>query len=176
MIDSYNKNMEEEKKASYFVSQISEYRLLNALIYNPEYLYDARITDDILPSETAKSILQSIRYLNDHKLQITRASLFQAGASIDYNVTEAIIDRIFEFDQGTDDLDGILAVLRNEKQKAFLLNNLDALRAQVTKPGELDYAQISNALYGMEGFTTIQDQESPLPSRAGCRVRTEACP
>lgn len=149
-------------KPSYAVPTISQYRLLNALIYNSEYCNDSRITEDIFPNETAKSLYLAIMQLHTAGYNITRASLLQTGASIDYNVTESIINKVFDVDEGTDNLDDILKVLKTEKQREFLKTRLDALREQLDEPGDLDFGSITGALYDMEGFTNVQDTDSPL--------------
>ena len=62
---------------------IAEYRLLNALVKNNSYIDDPEVSEDLFISETAKSVYEAITSLHEEGIEITPASLYQKGYSID---------------------------------------------------------------------------------------------
>ena len=77
---------------------IAEYRLLNALVKNNEYIDNPDVNESLFISETAKSVYEAITSLHDEGVEITPASLYQKGYSIDYTVDDAVVEKIFNID------------------------------------------------------------------------------
>ena len=77
---------------------IAEYRLLNALVKNNSYIDDPEVSEDLFISETAKSVYEAITSLHEEGIEITPASLYQKGYSIDYTVDDAVVEKVFTID------------------------------------------------------------------------------
>ena len=119
-------NSKNTRRPSNEVVVAAEYRLLNALIKKPEFRDDSRISVDLFSDVVAQSIFEAIYELADEKIEITPASLFQRGASIDFGVTESIINKVFSIDEdGASTLDDIIPPLLEAKDKYYLLNKLE---------------------------------------------------
>ena len=88
---------------------IAEYRLLNALVKNNSYIDDPEVSEDLFISETAKSVYEAITSLHEEGIEITPASLYQKGYSIDYTVDDAVVEKVFNIDsEGASSLKDIL--------------------------------------------------------------------
>lgn len=152
------------KKPSSTAVITAEYRLLNALVKNKDYLNDIRISEDIFTDEAAKSLYEAISNLHAANIEITKASLLQAGTEIDYNVNKAIVDTIIDIDnQGASSLEDILPVLETARLKQSFNNALETLRTTISAPGEIDKEKLKEKLYSLE--KTIDDSiisSSPL--------------
>ena len=141
----------------------AEYRLLNALIKRPEFRNDGRVSVDLLSDITARSIFDAIYELADEKIEITPASLFQRAASIDFSVTEPIINRIFSIDEnGASSLDDILPPLQEAKDKFYLLNKLEDIRLDLQKPGDIDTSEVLKKLYEIDDRLSTRQINSPI--------------
>ena len=137
-----------ERQAGSNAEVIAEYRLLNALVKKPEYLDDSRISSDIFVNETAKSIYEGIVSLKKSGLDITPASLYQAGYNIDYTVTSQIIQEVFSIDEeGASSLDDMVSSLREIQQKNKILSKLDYLKSKLNAPGAVDQTYALDKLY-----------------------------
>lgn len=139
------------RKAGTNPEVIAEYRLLNALVRNVSYLDDARVSEDVFINETAKSFFEAIQRLNDQKIEITPASLYQAAYNIDINATEQEVKRIYELDsEGASSLDDIIHTLNVSQAKQIVLSKLDALKRAITTPGDPNVEIINEGLYNIE--------------------------
>ena len=142
----------------------AEYRLLNALALRKEYRKDSRITEELFTSETAKSIYEAILSLDNKEIEVTSASLLQAGLEIDFNVTKQLIDAIFNVDKdGASTLDDILPSLANERKKQSLISKIDDIKFLLQEPGNIDSNKLLEQLYHLDeeaNKSTIED--SPL--------------
>ena len=139
------------RKAGTNPEVIAEYRLLNALVKNVSYLDDARVSEDVFINETAKSFFEAIQRLNDQKIEITPASLYQAAYNIDINATEQEVKRIYELDsEGASSLDDIIHTLTVSQAKQSVLSKLDALKRAITTPGDPNIEIINEGLYNIE--------------------------
>lgn len=148
---------------SYNAVITAEYRLLNSLIKKPEYFDDSRVTEDIFVDETAKSIYQAISTLREGNIEVTPASLYQAGSGIDYNVTRQSIDAIFEIDEeGASSLDDIVEILNETKTKNRILSEVETIRQNLVKPGNLDVSDIQGKLYSITDELEKKGTDSPL--------------
>ena len=137
-----------ERQAGSNAEVIAEYRLLNALVRKPEYLDDSRVSSDTFINETAKSIYEGITSLRKSGLDITPASLYQAGYNIDYTVTSQIIQEVFGIDEeGASSLDDILASLREIQQKNKIISKIDYLKSKLNVPGSIDQTYALDKLY-----------------------------
>lgn len=135
------------KTASNIAVTLAEYRYLNALIKKPNYWNDSRVTKDVLVSEIAKSVFEALEKLRSSNIRITPQSLLQAGLEIDFNINKQIIDTIFDTDDsGADNLDDILNTLNNASNKNSLINQLEALKIDANKAGDLDKSKILDKL------------------------------
>lgn len=152
------------KKPSYTAVVTAEYRLLNALVSHPEFMDDARVTEDIFIDEVAKSIYEAIDNLRESKTDITPSSLLQAGSNIDFNITQQVVQTVFDIDRsGVATLEDILPILRNAQAKNTLLDRLDQLKAIVNQPGDIDSGKVSSELYDLEEIVLDKSKsESPL--------------
>lgn len=155
---------EEESKTSPSkdVVIIAEYRLLNALIYNKDYLDDSRVRESLFSSQPAKSLYKAICRLHDGGYSITNASLLQEASEIDFNISKLMVDSVMEFDKGTDDLTKVVDALVEERRRAHLLSSLKALEESLQKGGELDYNGINSSLYEMEDYSKRFAHDSEL--------------
>lgn len=142
------KDRQQIKQAGSNAEVIAEYRLLNALVKRPEYLDDSRITQDVFINETAKSIYEGIVSLRKSNLDITPASLYQAGYNIDYTVTSQIIQEVFNIDEeGASSLDDILESLTSIQQKNNILYKIESLKSKLSTPGEMNQSYALDKLY-----------------------------
>lgn len=144
--------MNEYKKSAGLNSEVvSEYRLLNALVRNKNYIDDSRVTADIFINETAKSLYESIILLYSQNIEITPASLYQAGYNIDYNVSNQIVQEVFNIDEkGASSLDDIIASLKNIQNKNIIVDKLNLLANRVSNPGTLDIDNTLGKLYELD--------------------------
>ena len=155
--------MEIRKKPSSTVNITAEYRLLNSLIKRPEFRDDARITEDLLTDETAKSLLEAIRKLNDRNIEITPASLYQAGTEIDYNVTRQIVDAIFDIDEnGASNLNDIIPVLETSKKKRLIASQIELAKQSLQTPGNIDTESLRSFIYEAENLLNKEEIDSPI--------------
>ena len=143
--------MPQLRKAGSNPEIIAEYRLLNALVRNPEYLNDARVSEDVFINETAKSFFEAIQSLKEKNIEITPASLYQAAYNIDINATEQEVRRIYELDsEGASSLDDIIHTLSVTQAKQSVLSRLDSLRKVLSTPGDPDVDNINERLFSIE--------------------------
>jgi len=143
--------MSELRKAGSNPEIIAEYRLLNALVRNPDYLNDSRVTEDVFLNETAKSFYEAIVRLRENNIGITQPSLFQAAYNIDVTATEQEVKRIFDLDsEGASTLDDIIHVLNITKAKQSLLYKLKGLEKSLQNPGDPDISALNESLFNME--------------------------
>lgn len=155
-----NKNT---RRPSNEVVVAAEYRLLNALIKKPEFRDDSRISAELFSDVTAKSIFEAIYELADEKVEITPASLFQRGASIDFSVTEPIINRIFTIDEnGASTLNDIIPPLLEANDKYYLLNKLEDIRTELQKPGNIETSEVLKTLYEIDDRLNTRQIDSPI--------------
>lgn len=139
------------KRPSFQAVVIAEYRLLNALAKNEESRKDPRVTEDLFVDEVAKSAYEAIQDLVDRGLEITPASLLQSAGNIDFNVTQQVVQTIWDIDrQGASSLDDILDTLSNARIKNDLLEKLDLVKDKVNEPGTLNAEEVLADLYSMD--------------------------
>ena len=144
-------NSKNTRRPSNEVVVAAEYRLLNALIKKPEFRDDSRISVDLFSDVVAQSIFEAIYELADEKIEITPASLFQRGASIDFSVTESIINKVFSIDEdGASTLDDIIPPLLEAKDKYYLLNKLEDIRLNLQRPGNINTEEVLKSLYEID--------------------------
>ena len=143
--------MPELRKAGSNPEIIAEYRLLNALVRNPKYLDDSRVSESTFINETAKSFYEAIQSLHSQNIAITQPSLYQAAYNIDITATEQEVKRIFELDsEGAGSLDDIIHVLDITKAKQSLLYKLKGLEKNLQNPGDPDVSALNESLFNME--------------------------
>ena len=130
---------------------IAEYRLLNALVKNNEYIDNPDVNESLFISETAKSVYEAITSLHDEGVEITPASLYQKGYSIDYTVDDAVVEKVFNIDtEGASTLKDILDSLSNARAKGTLVRKLDYLKSKLEQPGTLDVDYVLGKLYELD--------------------------
>ena len=141
----------QQKKPSKEAIIVSEYRLINAIIKNPAYFEDSRVSSEIFSSEVAKSLYEAVDRIYARKESVTPANLLQTGLEIDYNVSREIVNAIFSIDnEGAQSLDDILEVLSNEKEKEAILEKIDSLKSIASSAGSLDDESFKKDLYDIE--------------------------
>lgn len=158
--------MSSVRKAGNSPEVIAEYRLLNALVKNTNYLNDSRVSEDIFINETAKSFYEAIESLVERGVPVNQMSLYQAGYNIDMNITELECQRIFELDsEGSETLDDIIHQLVVSKAKKEVLAKLDDLRYKIIAPGDPNISDLEQGLYETEtAVSKIGKSESKLLS------------
>ena len=150
-----------KKKASYSSVILAEYRLLNALIKNPDFLEDSRIREDLLIDEVAKSIYEAIVSLNNSNVPVTKTSLLQAGSNIDFNVTDSVVGAIFNIDsEGAETLDDIVDILQVAHKKHEILTRLDSLKASLSEPGAINEEAILKEIRDIDDRLTANTESS----------------
>lgn len=156
-------NSKNTRRPSNEVVVAAEYRLLNALIKKPEFRDDSRISVDLFSDVVAQSIFEAIYELADEKIEITPASLFQRGASIDFGVTESIINKVFSIDEkGASTLDDIIPLLLEAKDKYYLLNKLEDIRLNLQRPGNINTEEVLKSLYEIDDRLNTRQINSPI--------------
>ena len=141
----------QQKKPSREAIVVSEYRLINAIIKNPSYFEDSRVSSEIFSSEIAKSLYEAVDKIYSRKESVTPANLLQAGLEIDYNVSREIVNAVFSIDEeGAQSLDDILKVLSEEKEREAILNKIESLKTIASKTGNLDDESLKENLYDLE--------------------------
>lgn len=156
-------NSKNTRRPSNEVVVAAEYRLLNALIKKPEFRDDSRISVDLFSDVVAQSIFEAIYELADEKIEITPASLFQRGASIDFGVTESIINKVFSIDEdGASTLDDIIPPLLEAKDKYYLLNKLEDIRLNLQRPGNINIEEVLKSLYEIDDRLNTRQINSPI--------------
>ena len=128
----------------------AEYRLLNAIIYTPDYLNDSRIHEGLFPHDVAKSIFQAVCNLTLEAIPVTEASLFQRGNEMDFNVTTDVIKQIFSVDKGAEKIDDIVGTLGKQKRKMDIVEKLNEVLRVANQKGKLDLIDLSAKLYEVE--------------------------
>lgn len=162
-ISARKKSADQQRRPSKESVILSEYRLLNAIARRPELINDPNVSRDLLKDEVARSIFDALESLIKHQIEITPASLLQAGMSIDYNVSKQVVDAIFNIDEkGATDLTDILHYLHQEQTKMDLLAKLDAIRNKIAQPGDLDTQGVSQDLYAIDTQVLLGDKTSTL--------------
>lgn len=147
--------MSKKKIAGRDTEVIAEYRLLNALVMNDSYIDNSMITEDCFIHETAKSIYQAIAKLHNDGVKITVASLYQAGYSIDCNVTNSIINEIFNIDtEGATELSDILTSLKTAKDKNRILWEIDKLKDSIEANGSINVDGTLSKLYKIDDLVS----------------------
>ena len=153
-----------DKKPSFTTAILAEYRLLNALAKSDVVRNDPRISEDTFVDEVAKSAYEAIQSLVSRNIEITPASLLQAAGEIDYNVTQQVVQTIWNIDEeGASNLDDILAAIQTAQTKELLIDKLDALKRKIEAPGDLEREDILAELYQLDN--TVQSSgksKSPL--------------
>ena len=156
-------NSKNTRRPSNEVVVAAEYRLLNALIKKPEFRDDSKISVDLFSDVVAQSIFEAIYELADEKIEITPASLFQRGASIDFGVTESIINKVFSIDEdGASTLDDIIPPLLEAKDKYYLLNKLEDIRLNLQRPGNINTEEVLKSLYEIDDRLNTRQINSPI--------------
>lgn len=141
----------------------AEYRLLNALIKKPEYRDDSRVDESLLQDELAKSLYESIFQLHSNNIEITPASLYQAGTSIDFNVTKTVVDAVFNIDEdGASNLDDIIFTLKETKKKNELLSKIEKIKLDLQSPGNINKEELLENVYNIEDQLSKEEIESPI--------------
>ena len=103
---------------------LSEYRLLNSIIFNSDYSDDPRIDKDIFSNDLSKNYYEALIYLLKNDIPVTPASLTQKANEKDYNASLEISKLIFDIDKGTNSngLDETLKVLREHSKVKQIIN------------------------------------------------------
>ena len=137
----------ERKNSDYLIA--AEFRFLNGLISNPDWLNDSRVYVDTLFHDTAKAIFTSIE--NHIKLghTISEAGLFQSANEIDYNVNKETITYIFGLENQNPNLDDLLRVLRKGTQKFTFKSILEDITEHINSHEDLDVSLVSNLVSDM---------------------------
>jgi len=137
----------ERKNSDYLIA--AEFRFLNGLISNPDWLNDSRVYVDTLFHDTAKAIFTSIE--NHIKLghTISEAGLFQSANEIDYNVNKETITYIFGLENENPNLDDLLRVLRKGTQKFTFKSILEDITEHINSHEDLDVSLVSNLVSDM---------------------------
>lgn len=141
---------------------VAEYRLLNALIHNSAYRNDSRIYDEMFLHETAKSLYHAILRLDQDEIPLSEASLLQAGNEIDYSVTKAIVDAVYNIDVGASTLDDIIVTLSAEKTRVAVAAKLRELQKVIDKSGALNQEEIVRHLFDVDLLLKQGGIQSPL--------------
>jgi len=140
---------------------IAEYRLLNAIIKNKDFLNDSRVNIDSFTSETAKSLYEAILSLYDKGIDITPASLLQAGYEIDYTVNSQIIQEVFNIEkENISRIDDIVDSLQKVQFKSNLLNKVDDIRKIISEKPNLDFSEILSSLYNIDEYILNKTQNN----------------
>ena len=159
-------NDKQKRRPSQNTVVLAEYRLLNALIKNSSFRDDTRISEDLFIDIPAKSAYEAIMNLAGKGIEITPASLLQEAGNIDYNVSQQVVQTIWNIDpEGASSLDDILAVLKTATLKDDLIAKIDELKKNVEQPGNIDNTELSSKIYSLD--ETLQNstkRESPLMS------------
>jgi replicative DNA helicase len=137
----------ERKNSDYLIA--AEFRFLNGLISNPDWLNDSRVYVDALFHDTAKAIFTAIE--NNIKLghTISEAGLFQSANEIDYNVNKETITYIFGLENENPNLDDLLRVLRKGTQKFTFKSILEDITEHINSHEDLDVSLVSNLVSDM---------------------------
>jgi replicative DNA helicase len=153
--------LKEDKKPGNEVVVTAEYRLLNALIKQPQYRDDSRIYSDLFLHETAKSVLQAIEELAAENIEVTQASLLQRGNSLDYSVNTQLVQAVFDIDdQGASSLDDILKDLTNARIKSNLEKKARELLKLATSPGDLNTDECLQQMFDIDSIIKGGDSSS----------------
>jgi len=78
------------------VDNFSEKRLLQTLFYQPEFLDDKDVNEDIFSSLATRNIYKSLIALKDNAIPFTRDALLQEYAKVDLDASQAVVDVITE--------------------------------------------------------------------------------
>lgn len=134
---------------------IAEYRLLNAIAKKKEVFNHPQVTEDCFIHDVAKSIYQAITQLYETDVDITPASLYQAGSNIDCDISRDIVDKIFEVDtDGADRIEDILVTLQDTKNKNRVLWELERLRASLEESNSINVDETLSKLYKIDDLVT----------------------
>lgn len=144
-----------EKRASSDAVLTATYRLLNSLARHPNLLDNPNITEDTFTEETAKSCYVALRKLKDENLDITPASLLQAGQETDFEITPQIVQTIFDIDlNGAENIQDILSTLNTATTKDTVKKKLENLILRLNEPGEIKSDFLLEQLYEADEIIT----------------------
>lgn len=133
------------------VEIIAEYRLLNAIAKDQGLYDDPRVVSDIFVNETARSLYEAIGRLYKDGTAVTPASLLQAGYAIDYTVTNAVVQEVFNIEkEAPSSIDDILASLQQTKLKEAILDGLEDTKRLVSSASTVDQARVLSNLYSLD--------------------------
>lgn len=143
--------MKSNKRPSSTAVITAEYRLLNALVKNKDFLNDIRVSENLFTDEVAKSLYEAISNLHTANIEITNASLLQAGTEIDFNVNKSIVDTIIGIDsKGASSLEDILPPLETARLKQDFTYKLEDIKNLISVPGNLDKEELRRQLYELD--------------------------
>jgi replicative DNA helicase len=145
----------------------AEYRLLNALVRDKAFRTDSRIHGGLFVHETARSVFQAIQRLDTEEIEISTASLLQAGNAIDYTVAAPVIDTIFELGETAPaKLDDVLKTLNTAQQKLQLRDKFSKLASMASHTGDLDIGEVYKQLFDVDSLLKEGGTTSLLKSFA----------
>lgn len=64
---------------------LAEYRLLNALYFNKD-LFNEAVSEEMFSHSQSQTIFNSIKYLNDNGIPLSREALWQAASERDLGI------------------------------------------------------------------------------------------
>lgn len=161
-----NTREKQQRRPSQNTVALAEYRLLNALIKNASFREDTRVSEELFIDIPAKSAYEAIMNLADKGIEITPASLLQEAGNIDYNVTQQIVQTIWNIDlEGASSLEDILSVLETAKLKDDLIVKTNELRQELEQPGNIESEEVYNKIATIdETLHGAVKKDSPLMS------------
>jgi replicative DNA helicase len=143
---------------------MSEFRLLNGLIKNPNWIKDSRIHEDILFHTSAKSIFTAIDYHIQNDLEISFSSLFEKANEIDFNVDKDVVSFVINLDNESPKLDLILDNINKGTKKFLLKKKVSSLLESLSSHEEVNSEEVSSIMFEMNDILSNSFDKSLLKS------------
>ena len=126
----------------------AEYRLLHALIANPDLMKAPDVSEDLFLHRTSKSIFEAISALLSTGVTVSEHSLFQATAELDLGVTMDVIDTVYHFkEDALTNISDITRVLKTATKRLEVSEEIDnACEALMNADPGVDLESIKDKL------------------------------
>jgi len=123
----------------------AEHRLLNSIWCNPKLLENTEINSELFIHGIAASIFRSIERLIELGSPFTKDALLQELSDIDVNADENILSPIIAKSAKIDNVNDVIAVLKNGKQRIISIQNLEKAIKEIDSAALSDNEKIEKA-------------------------------
>jgi len=143
------------------IDQFTEKRLLQTLYFQPEFLEDQLVNEDIFSSSSTRNIYKSLLFLKNSAIPFTRDALLQEYGKLDLDANPAVIDLITQKqNQSLTTIKDIITQLQDAKKRRRAAANLKAAIKkidEVTHLNEVNVVDIKDLIGDAESSLILED-------------------